>query len=164
MGGWPGPSVDYELKALLKCGGTAFNECQRSDIAEGICPLGRQGTRCKEVGYWLRAIARAEAGPPPPGTAAARHALGLPSPRSEGFKLSNYPQLVEKVRGIVGLYLHPPETALVLCVGKKSRIQALDRTRPLLPLQPAVPSARPMTTIATDPPPCSHPWTSAPAK
>ncbi len=143
MGGSPGPSVGYELEALLKCGGRAVNECQRANIAEWIYPLGRQGTRCKEVGRWLRAIARAWAGPPPPVTAGARRSLGLPSPRSEGFKLSNDPQVVEKVRGIVGLYLHPPEAAPVLCVGKRSLIQALDRTRPLLPLQAGAPAPDP---------------------
>ena len=59
------------------------------------------------------------------------HACGLQPHRSETFKLSYEPQLVEKVRDIVGLYLHPPEPALVLCVGEKSQIQALDRTQPL---------------------------------
>ena len=67
------------------------------------------------------------------------HAFGLQPHRSETFKLSNDPQLVEKVRDIVGLYLHPPEAALVLCVDEKSQIQALDRTQPLLPMRPGIP-------------------------
>lgn len=66
------------------------------------------------------------------------HAFGLQPHRGETFKLSNDPQLVEKVRDIVGLYLHPPEAALVLCVDEKSQIQALDRTQPLLPMRPGV--------------------------
>src|ERR1700680_4173206 len=56
--------------------------------------------------------------------------------RVERFKLSNDPRFEEKVRDIVGLYLDPPERALVLCVDEKSQIQALDRTQPLLPLRP----------------------------
>ena len=55
---------------------------------------------------------------------------------SETFKLSLDPLFVEKVRDIVGLYLDPPERALVLCVDEKSQIQALDRSRPLLPMRP----------------------------
>ena len=56
--------------------------------------------------------------------------------RTETFKLSADPLFIEKVRDIVGLYLDPPDRALVLCVDEKSQIQALDRTRPLLPLRP----------------------------
>jgi transposase len=56
--------------------------------------------------------------------------------RVETFKLSTDPQFVEKVRDIVGLYLDPPERAVVLCVDEKSQIQALDRTQPLLPMRP----------------------------
>jgi transposase len=56
--------------------------------------------------------------------------------RSETFKLSKDPLFVEKVRDIAGLYLNPPDRALVLCVDEKSQIQALDRTQPLLPMRP----------------------------
>ena len=63
-------------------------------------------------------------------------AFGLQPHRSEKFKLSPDPLLVDKVRDIVGLYLDPPSNALVLCVDEKSQIQALDRTQPLLPMQP----------------------------
>ena len=63
-------------------------------------------------------------------------AFGLQPHRSETFKLSTDPFFVEKVRDIVGLYLDPPERALVLCVDEKSQIQALDRTQPLLPMRP----------------------------
>jgi transposase len=63
-------------------------------------------------------------------------AFSLQPHRSETFKLSTDPLFVEKVRDIVGLYLAPPERALVLCVDEKSQIQALDRTQPLLPMRP----------------------------
>jgi len=64
------------------------------------------------------------------------HAFGLQPHRSESFKLSPDPLLIEKVRDIVGLYMNPPDHALVLCVDEKSQIQALDRTQPMLPLRP----------------------------
>ena len=63
-------------------------------------------------------------------------AFALQPHRTETFKLSADPLFIEKVRDIVGLYLNPPDRALVLCVDEKSQIQALDRTRPLLPLRP----------------------------
>lgn len=63
-------------------------------------------------------------------------AFALQPHRTEGFKLSRDPLFVEKVRDIVGLYMTPPERALVLCVDEKSQIQALDRTQPLLPMRP----------------------------
>jgi len=63
-------------------------------------------------------------------------AFSLQPHRAETFKLSTDPQFVEKVRDIVGLYLDPPEKALVVCVDEKSQIQALDRTQPMLPMRP----------------------------
>ena len=63
-------------------------------------------------------------------------AFGLQPHRSETFRLSKDPLLIDKVRDIVGLYLSPPEHAVVLCVDEKSQIQALDRTQPLLPMMP----------------------------
>lgn len=66
-------------------------------------------------------------------------AFGLKPHRSEHFKLSPDPQFVDKVRDIVGLYLNPPEAAVVLCVDEKSQIQALERSSPILPLMPGVP-------------------------
>ena len=63
-------------------------------------------------------------------------AFGLQPHRSETFKLSTDPQFVEKVRDIVGLYLAPPERALVLCLDEKTQIQALDRSQPVLPMRP----------------------------
>jgi transposase len=59
--------------------------------------------------------------------------------RVETFKFSRDPNFVDKVRDVVGLYLNPPEKAIVLCVDEKSQIQALDRTQPVLPLRPGIP-------------------------
>jgi len=63
-------------------------------------------------------------------------AFALQPHRSEAFKLSKDPLFIEKVRDIVGLYMSPPEKALVLCVDEKSEVQALERTTPLLPMRP----------------------------
>ena len=63
-------------------------------------------------------------------------AFALQPHRTETFKLSTDPLFIEKVRDIVGLYLHPPDRALVLCVDEKAQIQALDRSQPLLPMRP----------------------------
>jgi transposase len=66
-------------------------------------------------------------------------AFGLKPHQTEAFKLSPDPQFIDKVRDIVGLYLNPPDAAVVLCVDEKSQIQALDRSAPVLPLLPGVP-------------------------
>jgi hypothetical protein len=63
-------------------------------------------------------------------------AFGLQPHRSETFKLSSDPLFVDKVRDIVGLYLSPPNRALVLSIDEKSQIQALDREQPVLPMMP----------------------------
>src|SRR6202171_5938863 len=69
-------------------------------------------------------------------------AFALQPHRSETFKLSRDPLFIEKVRDVVGLYLNPPERALVLCVDEKAQIQALNRTQPLLPMRPGQPERR----------------------
>ena len=66
------------------------------------------------------------------------HAFGLQPHRVENFKFFKDPQFVEKVRDIVGLYMNPPDHAIVLCVEEKSQVQALNRTQPILPLAPGV--------------------------
>ncbi len=86
--------------------------------------------------HWsLRSMARA-VGFAPSTIHRIWQAFNLQPHRTKTFKLSSDPLFVEKVRDIVGLYLAPPERAIVLCVDEKSHIQALDRTQPLLPLRP----------------------------
>jgi len=69
-------------------------------------------------------------------------AFGLKPHQVDTFKISNDPQFIDKVRDVVGLYLDPPEKALVLCVDEKSQIQALDRSAPVLPMMPGMPERR----------------------
>src|SRR5829696_7562871 len=66
-------------------------------------------------------------------------AFGLQPHRQDAWKLSKDPLFIDKVRDVVGLYLDPPERAVVLCVDEKSQIQALDRTAPILPMLPGTP-------------------------
>jgi transposase len=74
--------------------------------------------------------------------ATAWREYGVAPWRVETFKFSTDPELVGKVTDVVGLYLDPPENAIVLCVDEKSQIQALDRTAPMLPMQPGLPERR----------------------
>ena len=69
--------------------------------------------------------------------------------RTEGFKFSTDPRLEAKVADVVGLYLHPPQNAVVVCVDEKSQCQALERSQPILPMRPGIPNAKPTTTPGT---------------
>ena len=89
---------------------------------------------------------------------------GLQPWRVETFKFSTDPELEAKIRDVVGLYLNPPDKAIVLCVDEKSQVQALDRTAPVLPSDPGSRRSRPTTTCGTAPPPCSPRWRSPPAR
>ena len=93
-------------------------------------------TRPKGRTHWSSRAMAKEIGHAPSTVQRIWRAFGLQPHRFETFKLSSDPQFVEKVRDIVGLYLSPPERAVVLCVDEKSQMQALDRTQPLLPMRP----------------------------
>ena len=90
--------------------------------------------------------------------------FGLQAHRVETFKLSADPQFVEKVRDIVGLYLNPPNHAIVLSVDEKSQVQALDRTRPLLPLRPGIAARQTHDSFGMARPRCLPPWTWPPGR
>lgn len=74
-------------------------------------------------------------------------AFGLKPHRTETFSLSRDPQFIEKVRDVVGLYMSPPDNAIVLCVDEKSQMQALDRSQPLLPMMATQPERRTPTYV-----------------
>jgi hypothetical protein len=82
-------------------------------------------------------------------------AFGLQPHRSQTFKLSNDPLFVDKVRDIVGLYLSPPNRALVLSIDEKSQIQALDREQAVLPMMPGIPERRTHSYVRQVRPRCS---------
>ena len=93
----------------------------------------------KDATHWsTRSMAR-EVGMTPDAVMRIWHAFGLQPHRSETWKLSKDTLFIEKVHDVCGLYLNPPERAVVLCVDEKSQIQALDRTAPILPMLPGTP-------------------------
>ena len=113
----------------------------------------------KDATHWsTRSMAR-EVGLTQTAVSRIWRAFGLQPHRQDTFKLSKDPLFVEKVHDVVGLYLNPPERAVVLCVDEKSQIQALDRTAPILPMLPASPSAQRTTTSAPGPRASTPPWT-----
>ncbi len=96
-------------------------------------------TKPKDATHWSTRSMAQEMGMTADSVMRIWHAFGLQPHRQETFKLSKDPQFVEKVHDICGLYLNPPERAVVLCVDEKSQIQALDRTAPTLPMLPGTP-------------------------
>lgn len=138
-----------------------WRERFRRDRLEGLADEPRPGTPRKVTDdRVVEIITRTLEGPPPHATQWTTRSMaevaglskatisriwqtfGLQSHRVDTFKLSADPQFVEKVRDIVGLYLNPPDHALVICLDEKSQVQALDRTRPLLPMRPGLPARR----------------------
>ena len=91
------------------------------------------------VTHWSTRLLAAELGCGDATVARCWRRFGLKPWRRETFKFSTDPELEAKVRDVIGLYLNPPEKAIVLCVDEKSQIQALDRTQPILPLRPGLP-------------------------
>ncbi|MEU7765315.1 IS630 family transposase [Nocardia sp. NPDC049190] len=92
--------------------------------------------------HWSRASMAKETGLSKSTIGRIWKAFELTPHRVDEFKISNDPQFIDKVRDVVGLYLDPPEKALVLCVDEKSQIQALDRSAPVLPMMPGMPERR----------------------
>ena len=93
----------------------------------------------RDATHWSTRSMAAEVGLSQSAVLRIWRAFGLQPHRQETWKLSKDPQFIDKVRDVVGLYLDPPERAVVLCVDEKSQIQALDRTAPILPMLPGVP-------------------------
>jgi transposase len=89
--------------------------------------------------HWSSRLMAKEAGISDHSVLRIWRAYGLKPHVVKGFKLSKDPMFVEKVRDIVGLYLNPPDKAIVLCVDQKSQTQALERSQPILPLRPGIP-------------------------
>src|SRR4051794_18012066 len=96
-------------------------------------------TTPKDATHWSTRSMAAEVGLNQTAVHRIWKAFGLQPHRQESWKLSKDPQFIDKVRDVVGLYLDPPERAVVLCVDEKSQIQALDRTAPVLPILPGTP-------------------------
>ncbi|WP_125043874.1 IS630 family transposase [Streptomyces chrestomyceticus] len=98
--------------------------------------------RPKNATHWSTRSMAAATGMSQSAVSRIWRAFALAPHRTQTFKLSTDPLFIDKVRDVVGLYLDPPEKALVLCVDEKSQIQALDRSQPVLPMMPGVPERR----------------------
>jgi transposase len=96
----------------------------------------------KDATHWSRASMAKHSGLSKSSVGRIWKAFRLKPHLSETFKLSTDPLFIEKVRDVVGLYLDPPERAVVLCVDEKSQVQALDRSSPVLPMMPGMPEKR----------------------
>ncbi|MEJ7705015.1 MAG: IS630 family transposase [Geodermatophilaceae bacterium] len=96
----------------------------------------------RDATHWSRASMAGHSGLSRSTVGRIWKAFRLAPHRAETFKLSTDPQFIDKVRDVVGLYLDPPERALVLSVDEKSQVQALDRTSPVLPMTPGMPERR----------------------
>ncbi len=94
----------------------------------------------KNSTHWSSRLMAGETGLPQTAIVPIWRAFRLQPHRVGNFKFSKDPQFVEKLRDIVGLYMNPPDHAIVLCVDEKSSAQALNRTQPILPLAPGVPA------------------------
>lgn len=93
----------------------------------------------RKATQWSRRLMAKESGLSRDAIGRIWKAFGLKPHRSETFSLSTDPQFVEKVRDVVGLYMSPPDNAIVFCVDEKSQMQALDRSQPMLPMKPTTP-------------------------
>src|SRR5215211_5256535 len=101
----------------------------------------------KDATHWSRASMAKRSGLSKSTVGRIWKAFRLKPHLTDTFKLSSDPQFIDKVRDVVGLYLDPPERALVLCVDEKSQVQALDRSAPVLPMMPAAPERQTHTYI-----------------
>jgi len=132
---WRGRFLQHRLDGLLDEPRPGAPRTIRDDDVERVVTLTLERTPEDATHWSTRAMAR-QTGMSQSAVSRIWRAFGLQPYRSETFKLSRDPLFIEKVRDIVGLYLNPPEQALVVCVDEKSQIQALDRTQPLLPMRP----------------------------
>src|SRR4051812_44557902 len=115
---------------------------RRIDHAKIVAETLKPPPRRLGVTHWSSRLLAARLGMDNTTVARAWRDYGVQPWRSGTFKFSTDPELVAKVTDVVGLYLEPPENAIVLCVDEKSQIQALDRTQKMLPMQPGFPERR----------------------
>jgi transposase len=112
------------------------------DIDVVVATLANEGRPPKRLGvtHWSARFLAAELGISYSSVARIWRRWGIQPHRLETFKFSTDPELEAKIRDVVGLYLDPPANAVVVSVGEKSQVQALDRSQPMLPLRPGLPA------------------------
>ena len=135
VGKWRARFVDRRLDGLLDEPRPGAPRRVGDDEVERLLTLTLE-TMPRDATHWSTRAMAAKTGLSQTTVSRVWRAFALQPHRATTFKLSKDPLFIEKVRDIVGLYLAPPEKALVLCVDEKTQIQALDRTQPLLPMRP----------------------------
>jgi transposase len=135
VGKWRSRFLERRLEGLLDEPRPGTPRKVGDEEVERVLTLTLESTP-RDATHWSTRSLAAESGLSRSTVSRIWRAFALQPHRSETFKLSKDPLFVEKVRDIAGLYLNPPDRALVLCVDEKSQIQALDRTQPLLPMRP----------------------------
>jgi transposase len=141
VGKWRRRFVDRRLDGLLDEPRPGGPRSVSDEQVEAVIVATLERTP-KDATHWSRASMAAESGLSRSTIGRIWKAFSLKPHLVDTFKLSNDPQFIAKVRDVVGLYLDPPERALVLCVDEKSGIQALDRSAPVLPMMPGMPERR----------------------
>jgi transposase len=141
VGKWRARFVEHRLDGLLDAPRTGAPRTIDDARVDAVIAKTLESVPVGATNWSTRSMAD-EAGLSQTAISRIWRAFGLQPHRQETFKLSTDPMFVEKVRDIVGLYINPPQMAMVLCVDEKSQIQALDRTQPLLPLAPGLPERR----------------------
>jgi transposase len=135
VGKWRGRFLRQRLDGLLDEPRPGAPRTVRDAEVERVVTLTLEATP-RDATHWSTRTMAARCGLSQSTVSRIWRAFGLQPHRTDTFKLSKDPLFIDKVRDIVGLYLDPPDQALVLCVDEKSQIQALDRTQPLLPMRP----------------------------
>src|ERR1700735_3714383 len=138
---WRGRFVDKRLDGLADDPRPGAVRTVTDDRVEAVIVKTLEEKR-SEANHWAtRSMAR-QLGMSQSSVSRIWRAFGLKPHLADTFKLSNDPLFIEKVRDVVGLYLNPPDAALVLCVDEKTEVQALDRTQPVFPMRTGVPERR----------------------
>ena len=141
VGKWRGRFIEEGLDGLFDEDRPGAPRTVTDDMVEAVVVKTLEETPADATHWSTRSMAKAT-GMAPTTIRRIWHAFELKPHRSESFKLSTDPLFIEKLRDVVGLYLDPPERAVVLCVDEKSQIQALNRSQPILPLIPGVAERR----------------------